>query len=76
MRITLSILLLAPLFIFSQNEKNVTEYAKSITPNELKELLYVYASDYFEGRETGTRGQKKAVFCHFLTSQILANSRP
>ena len=61
MRITLSILLLAPLFIFSQNEKNVTEYAKSITPNELKELLYVYASDYFEGRETGTRGQKKAV---------------
>ncbi|MDA9576652.1 M28 family metallopeptidase, partial [Flavobacteriaceae bacterium] len=33
----------------------------SITPNELKELLYVYASDYFEGRETGTRGQKKAV---------------
>ena len=61
MRITLSILLLAPLFIFSQNEKNVTEYAKSITPNELKELLYVYASDYFEGRETGTQGQKKAV---------------
>lgn len=61
MRITLSIILLAPLFIFSQNEKNVTEYAKSITPNELKELLYVYASDYFEGRETGTRGQKKAV---------------
>ena len=61
MRITLSILLLAPLFIFSQNEKNVTEYAKLITPNELKELLYVYASDYFEGRETGTRGQKKAV---------------
>ena len=61
MRITLSILLLAPLFMFSQNEKNVTEYAKSITPNELKELLYVYASDYFEGRETGTRGQKKAV---------------
>ena len=61
MRITLSILLLAPLFIFSQNEKNVTEYANSITPNELKELLYVYASDYFEGRETGTRGQKKAV---------------
>jgi Zn-dependent M28 family amino/carboxypeptidase len=46
---------------FSQNEKSVTEYAKSITPNELKELLYVYASDYFEGRETGTRGQKKAV---------------
>jgi arginine utilization protein RocB len=47
--------------VFGQNEKNVTEYANSITPNELKDLLYVYASDYFEGRETGARGQKKAV---------------
>ena len=49
------------LMVFGQNEKNVTEYANSITPNELKDLLYVYASDYFEGRETGARGQKKAV---------------
>lgn len=49
------------LMVFGQNEKNVTEYANSITPNELKNLLYVYASDYFEGRETGARGQKKAV---------------
>ncbi len=47
--------------VFGQNEKNVAEYANSITPNELKDLLYVYASDYFEGRETGARGQKKAV---------------
>ena len=49
------------LMVFGQNEKNVTEYANSITPNELKDLLYVYASDYFEGRETGARGQKKAI---------------
>ena len=49
------------LMVFGQNEKNVAEYANSITPNELKDLLYVYASDYFEGRETGARGQKKAV---------------
>jgi len=47
--------------VFGQNEKNVAEYANSITPNELKDLLYVYASDYFEGRETGAKGQKKAV---------------
>jgi len=47
--------------VFGQNEKNVAEYANSITSNELKDLLYVYASDYFEGRETGARGQKKAV---------------
>ena len=49
------------LMIFGQNENNVTEYANSITADELKDLLYVYASDYFEGRETGARGQKKAV---------------
>ena len=46
------------LMIFGQNKKNVTEYANSITADELKDLLYVYASDYFEGRETGARGQK------------------
>ena len=36
-------------------------YAKTITSEELKEDLYIYASDEFEGRETGTPGQKKAV---------------
>ena len=38
----------------------VTEYMNSITADELKEMLYVFSSDDFEGRETGTRGQKKA----------------
>ncbi len=36
-------------------------YGESITESELKEHLYVYASDEFEGRETGQPGQKKAV---------------
>lgn len=36
-------------------------YAETITENELKEHLYIYASDEFEGRETGQPGQKKAV---------------
>ena len=36
-------------------------YAQSITEEELKEHLYVYASDEFEGRETGKPGQKMAV---------------
>lgn len=36
-------------------------YAATITESELKEHLYTYASDEFEGRETGTPGQKKAV---------------
>ena len=36
-------------------------YAETINQQDLKELLYVYASDYFQGRETGTLGQKRAV---------------
>lgn len=51
----------------SQNKKNTNKedspekYAKSITAKELKEMLYTYASDDFEGRKTGEPGQKKAV---------------
>lgn len=41
-------------------EANVMEYANSITTDELKEHLYTFASDEFEGRETGEPGQKKA----------------
>ncbi len=37
------------------------EYARTITEEELKEHLYTYASDEFEGRETGKEGQKKAI---------------
>ncbi|WP_291960398.1 M28 family peptidase [Maribacter sp.] len=36
-------------------------FAESITETELKEHLYIYASDEFEGRETGQPGQKKAI---------------
>ena len=36
-------------------------YADTIEEEDLRQLLYVYASDYFQGRETGTLGQKRAV---------------
>ncbi len=36
-------------------------YVESITEADLKKHLYTYASDEFEGRETGQPGQKKAV---------------
>ncbi|RIV69067.1 M28 family peptidase [Flagellimonas aequoris] len=36
-------------------------FAETITQDDLKEHLYTYASDEFEGRETGKPGQKKAV---------------
>lgn len=38
-----------------------TIYGETITEAELKEHLFIYASDEFEGRETGESGQKKAV---------------
>ena len=39
---------------------DVMEYANTITANELSEHLYIFASDEFEGRDTGEPGQKKA----------------
>ena len=41
--------------------EDVTSFAATITEDELREHLTIYASDEFEGRETGTEGQKKAV---------------
>ncbi len=38
----------------------VIKYAKTITEKELKTHLYKYASEEFEGRKTGTEGQRKA----------------
>ena len=45
----------------SKTPANPTDYANTITSDELKEMLYTYASDEFEGRETGQPGQKTAV---------------
>lgn len=42
-------------------EANPADYANTITQEELKTHLYKYASDEFEGRNTGEKGQKMAV---------------
>jgi hypothetical protein len=60
------LLLLSVLFIVLSCKKEATQedilsYGSTITQDELKEHLYTYASDEFEGRETGEPGQKKAV---------------
>ena len=47
-------------FSFSQLSK-AKKFAKSITAKDLSKHLYTYASDEFEGRNTGEEGQKKAV---------------
>lgn len=46
-------------------------YAETITASELKEMLYVYASDDFEGRKTGEPGQKKAI--EFIKNTYVKN---
>ncbi|WP_318308226.1 M28 family peptidase [Flagellimonas crocea] len=67
----LSLLVLGLAFACNSSQKTVAEapkpvadpipYAETITQDNLKEHLFTYASDEFEGRETGTPGQKKAV---------------
>ena len=47
------------------SKKDKTDYAEkfaaSITAEDLKTHLYIFASDEFEGRDTGEPGQKKAI---------------
>lgn len=42
------------------NNDDPTKFMNSITPEKLKTKLYIVASDEMEGRETGSKGQKKA----------------
>ena len=44
-----------------QRATEASKYAETITLSDLKKHLYIYASDEFEGRETGEIGQKKAI---------------
>ena len=55
-----TLILLKSLNSFSQLE-HANKFAKTITEKDLKKHLYIYASDEFEGRNTGSKGQKKAV---------------
>lgn len=55
---------------FKMNTSHET-YANSITVNELKENLYILASDEYNGRNTGEPGQKKAA--EFIKQQYLSN---
>ena len=60
--------------VFSQEQNIASGYAKTITGKELMENLYVYSSDYFQGRETGTVGQKRAV--DFLKNFYISTGIP
>jgi Peptidase family M28/PA domain len=45
---------------YGQAASDAIRFAEGITPSEMKEHLTVLASDDYEGRETGQKGQKKA----------------
>ncbi|EGV43878.1 M28 family peptidase [Bizionia argentinensis JUB59] len=53
-----------------QQAVNPMDYGNTITSAELKEMLYTFASDEFEGRLTGAKGQKMAV--EYLKQQYVA----
>lgn len=53
---------------------DVSKYMNTITADELKTHLYIVASDEMEGRDTGSKGQKKAGL--YLISQYKKNNIP
>jgi Zn-dependent M28 family amino/carboxypeptidase len=56
----------------SDKDVDISKYANTITSEELKEALYIYASDEFEGRKTGEPGQKKAI--EFIKNHYVNNN--
>jgi len=50
-----------------KGKSGAASYAETITSGELKEYLFTFAGDEFEGRDTGEPGQKKAA--EFLKAQ-------
>jgi len=63
MKISSLVIFLALSFQLSAQQFDSTawKYASTINEEELKEHLYVLASDEYEGRETGKKGQKMAM---------------
>ncbi len=52
-------------------EANPVTYANTITEQELSEHLYTYASDEFQGRDTGSEGEEKAI--EYLRSYYISH---
>lgn len=69
---TCSIFLTIMFYSFTIFSQDVKDYANTITIKELKEKLYTYSSDEFEGRETGKKGQKIAV--NFLKDHYISEN--
>ncbi len=77
-KISLIVIVFFTLYCCSSSQKsskkpvNPESYAKTITADELKNMLFTYASDEYEGRKTGEAGQKKAI--DFIKRHYEANN--
>ena len=64
-----------PTFLFAQQADSVAlRYSKNIAAAAMSKNLHVIASDAFEGRETGKRGQKMAA--NYIANQFKAAGIP
>jgi len=63
----LTVIILVAMPTVFENPSIVEKYQSTITADDLAAHLYFFASDFFEGRETTTRGQKLAAA--YLASQ-------
>lgn len=57
-----------------KHETPAVDYANDITAEEMRQMLSVLASDDYEGRETGTEGQRKAA--DYIAKQFAAMGLP
>jgi hypothetical protein len=57
-----------------EQPEKIVHYANTITSTELKEHLYRFASEEFQGREVGTEGQKLAA--NFLKAYYITEDIP
>lgn len=80
---TIVLILITALIMSCSNSKNksnlkghvyASKYVELISAESLKENLYIYASDAFQGRETGELGQKKAA--DFIKNKYIAMGIP
>jgi Zn-dependent M28 family amino/carboxypeptidase len=66
-----TLLLIISLSVGCSQENKSDKYAESIDSNDLKDLLSIYSSDDFEGRQTGQKGDRIAA--NFLRDFYIAN---
>ncbi|MGZ3899473.1 MAG: M28 family peptidase, partial [Bacteroidia bacterium] len=68
-------LFLFPILLFGQQKDTIAiRYSKNITAADMSKNLHVLASDEYEGRETGKKGQKMAA--EYIANQFKAAGIP